>query len=76
MYPPTPLSTPPNFFPAGPSLRAWQGGVPPKKAPKRAPATAATTGSSSSGTLLKALLPVLIVLVAIYFMQLQQGKQA
>ncbi|KAL4443713.1 hypothetical protein ABPG75_011450 [Micractinium tetrahymenae] len=52
----------------------FAGGAPPKKAPKRAAPAAAAPGSSGLGSLIKALLPILIVLAAVYYMQLQQGK--
>lgn len=59
-----------------PALRI-QGGAPPKKAPKRAaPAAVAAPGSGGLSSLIKALLPILIVLAAVYLMQLQQQAKA
>lgn len=48
-----------------------QGGAPAKKAVKRPVATGATAGSSTLASLIKALLPILIVLAAVYYVQLQ-----
>ncbi|PRW56833.1 cytochrome b5 [Chlorella sorokiniana] len=54
----------------------FAGGAPAKKAAKRPVATGATAGSSTLASLIKALLPILIVLAAVYYVQLQGKLQA
>lgn len=63
-----------NHKPVGPPLP--QGGAPAKKAAKRPVPTGATAGSSSLASLIKALLPILIVLAAVYYVQLQNKVAA
>jgi hypothetical protein len=59
-------------------LPCVQGGAPAKAVKAARPAaTAAVSSSSTLGSLLKALLPILVVLAAAYYWQLtQQGKVA
>jgi hypothetical protein len=54
-----------------------QGGAPVKAAkPVRAAATGAVASSSTLTSLIRALLPILLVLAAIWYMQNMQGKTA